>query len=131
MDWPVERARPASGGLRLFTFRGPCSSGGALLGALLAWFGSGGRGFFVGLAIGAGLILGDVADRQIAARGLAAPDALVRLGGRIRSGLGAILLGLGIFLAVSFGLTGLPIVLAGALIAVGSGALLLWKGVRS
>ena len=93
--------------------------------AAVAWQVSGGTGFLVGLAIGAGWIVGDLADRLLVARGAASPAALERLGRWTWAVLGAAVLGLGLFLLVAFFLTGQPIVLVGALVAVLGGALLL------
>ncbi len=126
MDWPLEGGRLSPNvRVSLFTFRGPGSAIGALLGAGIGYIASGRNGFYAGLAIGAGAILGDLADRLLVARGLASPARLAWIGRGIRSVLGAICLILAIFLLVAFVLTRQPIVLAGALIAGAGGAMLL------
>jgi hypothetical protein len=132
MDWPLVRDRP-SPNVRalLFSFRGPGSAIGALLGAGAGYVASGGNGFYAGLALGAGVVLGDVVDRLLVARGLASPAWLAWIGRRIRFVLGALALTLGIFLLVSFVLTRQPIVLAGALIAGAAGALLIGMKARA
>jgi len=96
-----------------------------MVGAAAGWILSGGRGFFVGLAMAAGWVLGDLADRRLVASGRASPETLARAGQWVRRFLGGAMLGLSLFLLVSFALTGQPIVLVGALIATVGGVLML------
>jgi hypothetical protein len=124
MALPLEARPAATGRARLFTFRGPGSALGGLLGAGAGYLASGRNGFYAGLALAAGVILGDVTDRLLVGRGVA-PGTLARTGRWIRSGLGVLLFALAAFLLVAFAATRQMIVLMGALVAAAAGAMLI------
>jgi hypothetical protein len=123
-----EDRRFRAAGIRPSTFEGPGPAVGAVVAATATAYATGGKGFYMGLMIAAGLIAGDITDRWLVRRGIVSPATLLRVAHWTWICLSVPWLALVAFLLVAFVLTGQTIVLAGALIALVTGvAAILWR----